>query len=147
MILADINLLLYAHDKNSRFHRESMAWWSDCLSGSQPVFLCAPVLFGFIRISTNGRLYPSPLTVEQAAGLVSEWLAQSMVQFTETTRQDVDVALGFLTSAGVRGNLTTDAELAAISVRLGATIHTNDTDFAAFPLVRWHNPLQSKPKR
>ena len=38
-------------------------------------------------------------------------------------------------------NLTTDAQLAAVSLRHRAVVHTADTDFARFPNVRWHNPI------
>lgn len=49
-------------------------------------------------------------------------------------------ALRLLQKAGSGGNLTTDAQIAASSVRLGARVETADTDFARFP-VDWSNPL------
>ena len=33
MIIPDANLLLYASDSSSPFHRAATAWWSGCLSG------------------------------------------------------------------------------------------------------------------
>jgi predicted nucleic acid-binding protein len=53
------------------------------------------------------------------------------------------VARRLLLNAGTGGNLVTDAQIAAISLRLDATIHTADTDFARFPKIRWKNPLNS----
>jgi toxin-antitoxin system PIN domain toxin len=144
MILPDINLLLYAHNQDSLLHKKSVIWWDDCLSNTKPVVLCAPVLFGFLRISTNGRIFRAPLTIEEASALTATWLHQPVVQFAETTRRDFQMALTLLDDAGAGGELTTDAEIAAISLRLGATIHTNDTDFARFPSVRWINPLAVK---
>jgi predicted nucleic acid-binding protein len=33
VIIPDANLLLYASDSSSPFHRAATAWWSGCLSG------------------------------------------------------------------------------------------------------------------
>jgi len=39
------------------------------------------------------------------------------------------------------GRLVNDAHLAALAIEHGGTIYSQDTDFAAFPGVRWVNPL------
>jgi predicted nucleic acid-binding protein len=46
-----------------------------------------------------------------------------------------------LRGAGTGGNLTTDAQVASLALRLGAIVHTADSDYARFPNVRWFNPL------
>ena len=43
----------------------------------------------------------------------------------------------------LRGNLTPDAELAALALEHGLTVCSADTDFANFESVRWENPLVS----
>jgi predicted nucleic acid-binding protein len=45
-----------------------------------------------------------------------------------------------LQQAGSGGNLTTDAQIAAIAQRLHASVHTADTDFSRLS-VDWKNPL------
>lgn len=42
---------------------------------------------------------------------------------------------------GIRADLVPDAHLAAIARGHGLTVMSNDSDFARFPGVRWHNPL------
>jgi predicted nucleic acid-binding protein len=42
---------------------------------------------------------------------------------------------------GLRANLTTDAQLAAIAADNNAIMCSNDTGFARFGNIRWHNPL------
>jgi len=42
---------------------------------------------------------------------------------------------------GTGGNLTTDVQLAAYAFEYDADMFSNDTDFARFPGLRWHNPL------
>jgi predicted nucleic acid-binding protein len=46
-----------------------------------------------------------------------------------------------LSKAGTAGSLVTDAQIAALALEYGATVHTADTDFARFAKVDWENPL------
>jgi predicted nucleic acid-binding protein len=41
----------------------------------------------------------------------------------------------------IRGPMTTDAQLAALTIEYGGVLHTSDRDFARFPDLRWVNPL------
>jgi predicted nucleic acid-binding protein len=41
----------------------------------------------------------------------------------------------------VAGSLTTDTHLAALAIEHQCELHSNDTDFARFPGLRWHDPL------
>ena len=144
MIIPDANLLLYAYDAAGPFHANSAAWWSACLSGREPVGLCPAVLFAFVRIGTSPRAFTEPLTVEEAAGHVEAWLQQPAAQLLEVDAEDIRSALGLLRRAGTAGNLTTDAQIAALGLRHRAVVHTADADFARFPGVRWRNPLLAK---
>jgi hypothetical protein len=46
-----------------------------------------------------------------------------------------------LIKGDVRGKLTSDAALAALTMEYGGVLYTNDRDFARFPGLRWVNPL------
>ncbi len=142
MILPDVNLLLYAYDARSPFHAKSKVWWSKCLSGSEPIGLCPTVLFAFIRIGTSARAFTHPLTIQEASSHVTDWLDQPIAQLVDMELQDIRQTLTFLVDAKTGGNLTTDAQIAAMALRLGAVVHTADTDYARFPRVRWVNPLR-----
>jgi len=141
MIVPDANLLLYAYDSASSFHEPAAVWWRTCLSGSEPVGLCGVVLFAFVRIGTSRRAFVDPLSIAEASEHVRGWLDRSITALLGTQESDVLQALSWLQAAGSGGNLTTDAQIAAIAHRHRATIHTADTDFDRFPDVRWHNPL------
>lgn len=141
MILPDVNLLLYAYDASSPFHPKAASWWEACLSGHEAVGLTAQVLFAFVRIGTSARAYAQPMSIETAAGHVRQWLEQPVAGLVEMYPEDVEKALDLLCRAGTGGNLTTDAQLAAISLRRRAVVHSADTDFARFPDVAWLNPL------
>lgn len=141
MILPDANLLLYAYDESNPFHTRAKDWWSDCLSGPEPVGLVAVVLFAFVRIGTSPRVFESPLSIAEATGHVQSWLQVPATELLAVMRADVDQALEWLCDAGSGGNLTTDAQIAAVAKRCRAQVLTADTDFARFPGVRWKNPL------
>jgi len=42
---------------------------------------------------------------------------------------------------GAAANLTTDAQLAALAIEQQGEVHSNDSDFARFPHLRWVNPI------
>ena len=141
MIIPDANLLLYAYDEASPFHARAKAWWSDCLSGPEPVGLVAVVLFAFIRIGTSPKVFERPFTIAEATRHVQAWMGVPTTELLAVVRADVDQALGWLNESGVGGNLTTDAQIAAVAKRCRAQVHTADTDFVRFLGVRWKNPL------
>lgn len=141
MILPDANLLLHALNVDSTHHAASRKWWKGLLEGDKEVGLCSVVIFAFVRISTHRAAFPHPLSVEAAFDHVENWLSFPSVFWIDTVKEDLGVARRLLKAAGTGGNLVTDAQIAAISLRLGATIHTADTDFGRFPKIRWKNPL------
>jgi toxin-antitoxin system PIN domain toxin len=141
MILPDINLLIYAYDASSPFHAAAATWWQDCLSGEEPVGLSSVVIFGFVRISTNPRIFLHPLTAAEAAGLVRSWLERPPTQILEPSTGHVEDVLRLLEGIGTAGNLVTDAQLAALALEHDAVLHTADADFLRFPGLRWINPL------
>jgi uncharacterized protein len=144
MIIPDINLLIYAYDAGSIFHANAAAWWQKCLSGSEPVGLPAVVLFGFLRLATNARVFQHPMTPAEASTHIRSWLAQPVVQRVEPSNDHVEQVLQLLETLGAAGNLVTDAQLAALAIEHGAVLHTADTDFLRFAGLRWMNPLTKK---
>ncbi len=116
-------------------------WWQACLSGAEPVGLCGVVLLSFVRIGTSRAVYETPMTIVEAAKHIRSWLNRPVTDFLVTQESDLLQALQWLEAAGSGGNLTTDAQIAAIAHRHRATVHTADTDFDRFPDTQWRNPL------
>jgi predicted nucleic acid-binding protein len=63
------------------------------------------------------------------------------VRHATVSEQSLSRCLGYLRAIGTAGNLTTDAQIAALAAEHGATVYSNDADFARFEDVRWVNPL------
>ena len=142
MIVPDANLLLYAYDESSPFHERAKAWCEEVMSGPSPLTLLPAVVFGFVRIATHPRVFKDPFSVSEAADHVRSWLAMRHVQLHEMLSEDVACALSLLEAAGTAGNLTSDAQIAAVALRIDAEVHTADLDFGRFPKVRFLNPLR-----
>ena len=141
MIVPDVNLLLYAEVAAFTEHRAARRWWERVLSGADEVALTPVTVFGFVRIATNPRIFDPPLPVAAALDRVMTWLAQPNVRAVVPGPRHLEIAFRLLRDLGSARNLTTDAQLAAFAIELGATLHSNDTDFARFPGLTWTNPL------
>jgi toxin-antitoxin system PIN domain toxin len=139
--MPDVNLLVYAHDRSSPVHSRARAWWEDRLNDSRLIGLSWMVLLGFIRVSTDSRIYRQPRAVEEILGFIEDWLTLPHVEIVQPTERHREILSGFLRHLGAAGNLTPDAHLAALAVERGLILQTTDSDFARFPGLKWRNPL------
>jgi hypothetical protein len=142
MIVPDINLLIYAHNKRDPLHEPAKAWWEAALNRNTPVGLPWITSSGFIRIMTNRRILTEPLSTDRAVDLVRSWLDQPAVIVLQPGPKFAGLFLGYLEKLGTAGDLATDAQLAALAVENQAELHSNDTDFSRFDGLRWRNPLK-----
>lgn len=144
MKLIDLNLLIYAVNRDAPLHREARQWWEECLSDTEIIGLAWVVILGFLRITTSDRILPRPLTAEEAIRLMEEWLERPAVSVVSPTERHWDIFRQIIGPLGTAGNLTTDAHLAALAIENGATLCSTDIDFARFPMLRWVNPLNPR---
>jgi toxin-antitoxin system PIN domain toxin len=141
MIVVDVNLLVYASNEDSPHHGRALPWWRRTLSGDEPVGLPWSVILGFLRITTNPRAQPRPLTPAQAMDGIDEWFRQPIVGVLEPTARHWSLVKELLEPLGTAGDLTSDAHLAALAIGHGALLCSTDRDFDQFEGLRWTNPL------
>lgn len=141
MLIPDANLLLYATDKQCPDHKAAAAWWHEALQGDEEIGLCAVVAFAFVRLASNRKVFRQPLDVKDACARVANWLEFPHVVWLDAHAEDFATAAKLLRAAGTGANLVTDAQIAAIALRTGASIRSCDHDFARFPGVDWSDPL------
>ena len=110
MILVDANILIYASNEGASRHAQARGWLNDQLNGTTRVGLPWSALLAFLRLATNTRVFPRPLTMTLAWQQVSDWLACKSVWTPEPTATTPKclVAAG---PARVHGNLVADAHL------------------------------------
>jgi hypothetical protein len=144
VIVPDVNLLVYAYNRDAPHHAEAKAWWEGILNSEQPVGLAWVAVLGFLRLMTHRAVLVTPLEPRRALEHVRSWLRQPNVQVLDPGERHLDVLDELVTATGVAGNLTTDAHLAAIAIEHQGELASNDADFARFPGLRWRNPLDKR---
>lgn len=142
MKLLDASVLLHAYDPDFRRHRHSKSWLEKTFSDPEKVGLAWVALLAFLRISTNPRAFRRPFSIEEASRIVSEWLDRPNAIVLEPGQRHWKILSGILSSAQARGNLVTDAHLAALAVEHGAVLCTDDRDFTRFPGLKALDPLE-----
>ena len=142
MKIVDINLLIYAINKDTPHHSKAKKWLEDSLSSDEPFGFAWIVILGFLRIVTNGRIMPTPLTSETAIESVEDWLQQPPSLTVVPTNQHWPIFKELLMPLGSAGNLTSDTHLAALAIEHGARLYSTDNDFSRFQSLRWTNPIE-----
>jgi uncharacterized protein len=143
-VIVDANILLYAVDSSSPQHERARAWLEDALNGYGRVGLPWPSLTAFLRIATHPRVSAHPLGRDDAWGFVEEWLAAGPAWIPVPTDRHGEVLGRLLAEGDLRGNLVTDAHLAALAIEHGVGICSADSDFARFGGLEWFNPIAGR---
>jgi uncharacterized protein len=141
VIVVDVNLLLYAAIDGFPQHAPAHEWWVSAVNSDEVIGLTEPVIFGFLRLSTNARLIDPALEVADAAAIVRGWLDRPNVELLAPGRRHIEIALGLLEAVGTGGNLTTDVQIASYAIEYAGEVHSNDSDFGRFEGLRWVDPL------
>jgi uncharacterized protein len=143
MILTDANLLLYAYNADAADHMKAKEWFEGELSSPSLFCLSWQTITAFIRISTNHRAFPRPLSIEEAVKIVSSWLARPQCRVLVETERHWEIFAELLAQEKAVGPLVMDAHLAALAIEHGATLATTDRDFVRFANLKFINPLSS----
>lgn len=141
MIIPDVNMLLYAELDAFPEHRLAKAWWEQALNGERQVGIPLVCLFGFIRTSTNRRVFETPLSITNAIDRTRRWLAQPNAEVLVPGHRYLEIAFSRLAQLGTGTDLATDTQIAAHAIELNGEVHSNDGHFSRFEGLRWVNPL------
>ena len=134
----DVNVLLYAVNRDSPQQVAASARLAESFVRPQGVGFGWMALLGFLRLSTRTGIFANPLDIEQALAVVDVWLSQPTASILNPTERHAGVLGRLLMGAGAAGNLVSDAHLAALAIEHGAELGTFDRDFARFSGLRLH---------
>lgn len=140
MRVVDANVLLYAVNETSPQHEASIRWLDDALDGNDNVGFSWNALLGFVRIVTNPRIMPRPLSAKDAMAQVHDWLAAPSAHVLHPGERHAMILEGLLVESGSAGNLVNDAHLAALAIEQRAEVVSFDADFARFEGVQAKRP-------
>lgn len=141
MLIADVNVFLYAHRPESAQHDKHRQWLDDAVHGTEVFGVSEAVLSSFLRITTHHRVYLEPTPPEVAVAFCEAVLRGPAVVRVRPGPEHWHIFTSLLQTSGARGNVVPDAYLAALAMEHGATWITTDRGFARFPGLRWRTPL------
>jgi toxin-antitoxin system PIN domain toxin len=147
MILADVNVLVYAHRADAPNHRAMKVWLESVINDSQAYGMSDLVLSSFLRIVTHPAVFSPPSTMDDALAFCGEVRDQPHCVHIAPGPRHWDIFIELCAIPGIKGNLVPDAYLAALALESGSEWITTDRDYSRFPKLRWRHPLDKlRPK-
>jgi toxin-antitoxin system PIN domain toxin len=142
MILCDVNVFVYAANTSAPHHDELRNWCTDLGRSSEAFGLSELVLSSFVRIATNPRIIPIPLTTDQAIAVANDLRARPNCVIISPGPRHWAIFTELCRKVNAKGNHVPDAYLAALAIESGSEWITTDRGFARFPGLRWRHPLE-----
>lgn len=141
MVLADVNVLVYAHRTDANRHAEYRHWLEELINGDAAFGISELALSGFLRVATHPRVFLDPSPLATALEFVHTIRTRPTCVVLTPGERHWDIFEGLCRAASARGNMIPDAYFAALAIEHGAEWITTDRDYARFPGLRWRHPL------
>jgi toxin-antitoxin system PIN domain toxin len=140
LILADVNVLIYAFREDAPRHAPCKAWLDGVVRGDARFGISPLALSAVARITTNPRAFVQPSTLAEAFGFCDDLLGQPHCEIVEPGERHWSVFKRLCAEAQIRGPGITDAWFAALAIEQACVWITYDRDFARFPGLNWREP-------
>lgn len=143
MILPDVNVLVYAHHRDSVNHDRYRDAWEAIVNSQAPFGMADLVLSGFVRVVTHPKIFDTPLGTDAAFGAATAVRDRPNCVIVSPSERHWGLFLDLCMRTQAKGNLVPDAYLAALAIDSGAEFLTTDRGFARYPGLRWQHPLDN----
>ena len=140
MRLFDVNVMVQAHRADMPRHGVVRAYLDAQTGGSEPFGMSELALSGFIRLTTNPRIFKRPTPLDEALGRAEAWLARPNCVRVLPGPRHFGLFADLCRRVRVRGNDITDAYYAALALEHGCRWVSGDRGFARFPGLDWATP-------
>jgi hypothetical protein len=142
VIGVDSNILVYAHRKDSPFHKAAFSRLEELAEGSATWAIPWPCIHEFLAIVTHSRIYAPPTPLDQALDQIDAWLESPMLTLLAEPAGYWSTLRTLLTTGRIVGGQVHDARVAALCLQHGVReLWSSDRDFSRFAGVRVVNPL------
>lgn len=143
MTLVDTNLLVYATFRGAPEHTRVRKWLNDRLAAEpEPVVLCWPVLYSFMRLITSSRVMgPHAVGVGEGWETVAAYVEAPGTRLVVAGSGHAAIAAELARTPGLRSDDVPDIELAALAIEQGLVLATHDHGFRRFDKLRLFDPL------
>ncbi len=140
MILADVNVLIYAFRRDSARHAVCKRWL-DAIVGGDAQFGISPLaLSAVVRIVTKPRVCIQPSSSEEAFAYCDNLLNQPHGSIVVPRERHWAIFRRICVETGTSGPLVADAWFAALAIEQGCTWITYNRDCARFLGLDWRAP-------
>ncbi len=143
MVLADVNVLVYAHREDTAHHAGCRRWLEDVVNGEAAYAVSELVLSGFLRVVTHPKVFTKPSTLKSALTFAEQLRDQANAVLVQPGARHWDIFSRLCIESGVKGNLVPDAYLAALAIESGCEWVTMDRDFSRFAGLRLRHPANA----
>jgi toxin-antitoxin system PIN domain toxin len=140
MILADVNVLIYAFRNDTVHHGVCKAWLDGVVAGDAQFGVSPRALSAVARIATNPRIFKHPSSIDEAFAYCDNLLGQPNCDVVRPGERHWTIFTRLCTETGTRGSRVADAWFAALAIEHGCTWITYDRDYARFPGLNWRLP-------
>lgn len=149
MFVVDTNLLLYAADRASPFHKDSLRLLDRWRAQPGAWYTTWGILYEFLRVSTHPAVFARPWSADEAWQFIASLLASPGLQvLTETHRHSRALSDVLRRTPRLGGNIMHDVHTAALMLEHGIkTIHTKDAHFGGFDFLTSFDPLAGESRK
>ena len=142
--LPDINVWLALIDKRHVHHLTASRYWADATVQNRA--FCRVTANGFLRLSTQSKALPNPLSPHEAWITYRQFLSLPIIRWLPEP-PELDVTYCALTCApAFVHRLWTDAYLAAFAMTAGCRLVSFDGDFKRFAGLNFLHLAPPLPK-
>lgn len=135
-MVIDLNVLIALASADHTHRSAALAWWNDATDAGDTFTVPDVVWVGFARIMTNGRAVRTPVSWADAWSFAEAFMAQPKYLRFHVDPRTMDEFARLASTVGARGDLVTDAYIAACAAAYGGTVVTFDRDFRKFDDLR-----------
>jgi toxin-antitoxin system PIN domain toxin len=133
-MIPDVNVLVSAARLEHPHHKVALDWLQNSVDSARTgdrLGLLPAVIAGFLRITTNAKIFPSPTPIEAAIKFI-DGLLQCPGVVVLSSGSEWSKLRALCVQGSLVANAIPDAWIAALVLHHGDTLATFDRDFIAY---------------
>lgn len=139
MILADVNILIYALRNDAVLHHRCRTWLESVIGAAEPFAVSPQVLSSVVRVATNPKIHARPTRLHDVLAFGNTLLDQPHSVIVHPGPRHWSIFCDLCHHTKASGNLIPGAWFAALAIEHGCEWITDDRDYARFPGLRWRS--------
>lgn len=140
MIVVDVNILIYAYNRDSVHHQKAANWWSSVVNSGTSPGVPWPVFQAFLRLLSARGAVKEPYTLEELFRIAQEWWDHGVLLLSPSAAS-FSIFRSLCEKYSAVGSASTDTFIATFALEHRARLATNDTDFLRYTELKTFNPL------